>query len=168
MTQLKHHEIIQHKACKIIGRARRVKPLSPEIPKLWDQCFSEGLFEKLMDPDFFCDDLKPETVGVMYDFNEEMEFTYLVGVFLKPDTPTLGYDFVEFPAGRAIITWVQGPESKIYGEAHTLTETKLNDLGLTPDYSGICGIEIYTMDRFVPSKEKGDGSVILDYLIPLK
>jgi len=167
MTQLTHHEIIEHKACKIVGRTIRTKALTKDIPELWEKCFAEDLFKKLMDPEHFTEDLHPDTIGAMYGYDGDT-FNYIVGTFLNADAPTEGFDFVDFPAGKAIITWVQGPIPQIYGDAPNLTEAKLLDLGLEADYSHIFGIEIYTMERFVAEQEKGKGNAILDYLIPLK
>ena len=104
----------------------------------------------------------------MYDFDDKGEFAYIVGTFLSVDAPNNGYDEVIFPAGKAIITWVSGSEREVYGNAHELTETKLKDLGYQPNYHNICGIEIYSMERFMKEQEKGEGKIILDYLIPLK
>ncbi len=168
MTQLLHHEIIEHPTCKIIGRAKRVKPLSPEIKQLWEDSFKENLFDAILQPEYFLPSLHPDTIGAMYDFDDNGEFTYIVGTFLSVDAPNNGYDEVIFPAGKAIITWVSGSEREVYGNAHELTETKLKDLGYQPNYQNICGIEIYTMERFMKEQEKGEGKIILDYLIPLK
>jgi predicted transcriptional regulator YdeE len=167
MVQLTHHEIIQHKACKIVGRAIRTRAMTKDIPELWDKCFAEDLFTKLIRPENITDDLNPDTIGAMYGYDGDT-FCYIVGTFLKSDAPTDGYDSVDFPAGKAIVTWIQGPVPQVYGEAPNLTEAKLMDLGLEADYSHIFGIEIYTMERFVAQQEKGKGNAILDYLIPLK
>jgi len=167
MVQLTHHEIIEHKACKIVGRTIRTQALTKDIPELWDQCFKEDLFTKLMIPENFTEDLHPDTIGAMYGYDGDT-ISYIVGTFLKIDAPTEGYDFVDFPVGKAIIIWVQGPIPQIYAQAPNLSENKLLDLGLEADYSHIFGIEIYTMERFVAEQEKGQGNAILDYLIPLK
>jgi predicted transcriptional regulator YdeE len=167
MTQLMHHEIIEHKACKIVGRTIRTTALSKDIPALWEKCFAEDLFKQLIKPENITDDLHPDTIGAMYGYDGDM-FNYIVGTFLKSDASCEGYDFVDFPAGKAIITWIQGPIPQLYGEAPNLTEAKLLELGLTADYSTIFGIEIYTLERFVAEQEKGQGNAILDYLIPLK
>lgn len=125
------------------------------------------MFTQLIKPENMTKDLNHDTIGAMYGYDGNM-FNYIVGTFLKSDALTEGFDFVDFPADKAIVTWIQGPVPQIYGEAPRLSEAKLLDLGLEADYSSIFGIEIYTMERFVAEQEKGKGNAILYYLIPLK
>jgi predicted transcriptional regulator YdeE len=165
--KLIHHEIIEHKACKIVGRSIRTRALSNEIPALWDKCFQEDLFKQLIKPESITDDLRPDTIGAMVDFDGDT-FRYIVGTFLKIDALSDGYDVVEFPAGKAIVTWIQGPIAQVFSEAPNLSENKLQALGLEAAHSNIYGIEIYTMERYVAEQKKGKGNIILDYLIPLK
>jgi predicted transcriptional regulator YdeE len=166
--QITHHEIIEHKACRIVGRSIRASALSPQIRELWTSCFEEGLFQKLMLPELVTDDMKPEAIGAMYDVDASGNFSYIVGTFLKADIVMEGYDLVDFPAGKAIVAWIKGPMNKVLASAPSLAETKLSDLGYEPDYSSIFGIEIYTDERFNSEMEKGKGNVVLDYLIPIR
>ena len=74
---------------KIIGKAIRTKPMTQDIPTLWAQCFSDGTFDTLTNMKEFCPPETPDAYqGFMRDFsNEDGSFTYLVGFFMKPDTP---------------------------------------------------------------------------------
>jgi predicted transcriptional regulator YdeE len=165
--QITHHEIIEHKACRIVGRSIRSSALSTDIRELWGKCFEEGLFQKLMEPELLSEDMPPDSIGAMYDVDKEGNFTYIVGAFLKAGTALEGYDHVDFPAGKALVTVIKGPMNKVLATAPSLSETKLIDLGFEPNYRNIFGIEIYTR-RFNAEMEKGKGNVILDYLIPIQ
>jgi predicted transcriptional regulator YdeE len=165
--RITHYEIIEHQACQIVGRAIRSQALSSQIKELWDQCFREDLFQKLMTPEAIASDMKPETIGAMYDVDASGNFTYIVGAFLKADANVEGYDHVDFPAGKAFVTWIKGPMDKVLAAAPSLTEAKLRELGYEPEYKDIFGIEIYTEERFMAEMEKGKGNLILDYLIPI-
>jgi effector-binding domain-containing protein len=116
----------------------------------------------------------PETddayIGYMRDFDSQGEsFTYLVGFFMKPETPAPdGYVYYEIPAGTIAQAWIEGEEYEIYANSRALTVNAIKKNGYEVDWENFFQCEVYTDLRFGIPKNRGEKILVLDFYIPCK
>ena len=136
------------------------------IPGLWEKCFSENAFDVLKNSR----PVNDSYVGWMGEFdNATGRFTYIAGMLLPVDaTVPEGYESRNLSPCRIGVGWVKGKAPDIYINAHTLTETGIEDSVYEIDPSQGYSMEVYHPKRFTEAMEKGRKEVILDYWIPVK
>ncbi|MBU5437254.1 GyrI-like domain-containing protein [Tissierella sp. MSJ-40] len=180
MATLKKIEFVNFGPYKIVGKEMRTKheisnPIYPTkyqtIPSLWRQCFSDGTYETLVKmSDYIPTEISDDYIGYMRDYDEsDGTFTYLVGMFMKTNTPIPdGYAFYDLPFCTIAKAWIEGEEYDIYPNAHSLTVDAINKNGYEVDWPNYFSCEVYTNSRFGIPKNNGERILILDYYIPCK
>lgn len=152
---------------KVLGLAYRVKMMDNVIPQKWDEFFKENkhlVLERLR-KDFPIED-PLDYVGLMtgYDPIEET-MIYVIGAIMDLKTPDPeGYQAFILPEGEVLTTVVEG-KGEVYGQAHELTLRSVD----TTHYEipeDLWSMEVYAQ-RWMDANAKQDGSVVLDYRIPL-
>lgn len=178
MATLKKIEFVNFGPYKIIGKEIRTKqegfnpifqPKYPTIPSLWQQCFSDGTFDTLINMKEYCPPETPDAYeGYMRDFcSDDGTFTYLAGFFMKANTPVPdGYASYDVQACTIARAWIEGEEYDIYPNAHQLTVEAINQNGYAVDWENYFSCEVYTDQRFGIPKNKGQKVLTLDYYIP--
>ncbi|HEX3047369.1 MAG TPA: helix-turn-helix domain-containing protein [Bacillota bacterium] len=171
MASVKKIEFIPFGPYKIVGKAIRTRPMTQEIPTFWAQCFSNGTYEKLLEmKDYHPIETDDAYIGYMRDFDSQGEsFTYLVGFFMKPDTPVPdGYVSYEIPACTIAQAWIEGEEYEIYANSRALTVNAIKQNGYEVDWENFFQCEVYTDLRFGIPKNKGEKILVLDFYVPCK
>lgn len=167
MAKVTSFSIKAYPSYKVIGLAYRVKMMDNIIPQKWDLFFKEGkhkVLEELRAQ--FPIDEPMDLVGLMvgYDpINETM--IYMIGAIMDLKTPDqTGYESVVLTEGLAINAIIEG-KAEVYGQAHQLTILSIDEklYSLPPDF---WSMEVYS-ERFMQAMQKQDGSIVLDYRIPL-
>lgn len=152
---------------KVIGLAFKAKMMDKDIPKQWDLFFKENKHVVLEQ----CRKAYPiqeplDYVGLMYGYDPvEETMIYLIGAIMDEKTPDqAGYTSFSLPKGLAITTVIEG-KGEVYPSAHELTMKAIDGTRYRvaePFWS----MELYT-ERFMKAMAKQDGSLVLDYRIPL-
>jgi len=157
-------------AMRVVGKGMRplfkdVQGPDNPLPKLWEQCFSDGTMAALDQlQDVSIDDAY---VGWMAEWDEStQQFLYIVGKLVEPGTPVPdGFEHRDVAPCTAAVSWVQGPETSIYSQAHQLAEAAMKEQGYVYDSSaGGWSMELYNCPRF--TNPDAEGRVILDYYLP--
>jgi len=167
MAQVTSFTIKQYPAYKVIGLAFKAKMMDNDIPKQWDLFFKEGkhvILENIRKEYPIQEPL--DYVGLMYGYDPVDEtMIYLIGAIMDESTPDQpGYTSVILPKGLAINAIVEG-KAETYGQAHDLTIRSINEkVYALPDE--LWSMEVYTQ-RFMAAMEKKDGSIVLDYRLPV-
>jgi len=124
MAILKKIEFINFGPYKIVGKEIRTKneAFNPiykteyqTIPSLWQQCFSDGTYENLLKlSDYIPTEIPDDYIGYMRDYCEEDgTFTYVVGMFMKENTPIPhGYASYDIPSCTIAKAWIEGEENQ--------------------------------------------------------
>lgn len=155
----------------IVGKEIRTRPMTQNIPALWGQCFTDGTYDRLVQmKEYIPTDIPNDYVGYIRDFNpQDNTFTYLVGMFMMPDTPIPeGYAAYEIPVCTLAKAWVEGEEYDIYANASALTLEAIGQNGYEPDRQSFFQCEVYTDPRFGVPKSNGEKILTLDYYMPCK
>jgi hypothetical protein len=167
MAKVTSFTIKQYPTVKVIGLAYRVKMMDNEIPKQWDLFFKE-------DKHVILEDLRKkypieeplDYVGLMHGYDPVDEtMIYLIGAIMDESTPDpKGYTSVLLPSGLVLNAIVEG-KAETYSQAHDLTIRCINEAvyALPED---LWSMEVYSK-RFMEAMEKKDGSIVLDYRLPL-
>lgn len=170
MASLVNLSFIDFGPARVIGKEIRTKVAGEynPIPQFWMKCFEDRVFQILESmPDCILDSSYIGWEGE-YDPNTN-EFSYIVGMFMKPDTPVPeGFDFRDLPACKMAIGWIKGKEPEIYMEGTPLMVSGMKEKGFEYDDSEGYMVEVYTYERFIMPQEKGEEEVILDLYIPCK
>ncbi|GKX30417.1 hypothetical protein SH1V18_28970 [Vallitalea longa] len=178
MATINRIEFAEFGPYKVIGKAIRTKhenfnPIFPSeyetIPSLWNRCYSDGTFEKLINMNEYCPAETPDGYeGYIRDFNnEDGTFTYLAGFFMKADTPVPpDYSSFEVPICTIAKVWIEGEEYDILTNAHKLSIEEINKHGYEIDWKNYFACEVYTEARYGIPKREGRKTLILDYYIP--
>ena len=156
---------------KIVGKEMRTKPMTQSIPALWGRCFTDGTYDRLVEmKEHIPTDISNDYIGYMRDFDSgDGSFTYLVGMFMKPDTPVPdGYAAYGIPACTLAKAWIEGEEYDIYSNAHALTVDAIRKQGYEPDWQAFFQCEVYTDERLGVPKSKGEKVLTLDFYLPCK
>lgn len=155
---------------RVIGKEIRVKlgeAYNP-IPQFWMRCFEDGTFQVLESMSDYVLDTSYIGWEGEYDHNTN-EFSYVVGMFMKPDTPVPeGFNFRDLSSCKMAIGWIKGKEPEIYMEGTPLMVSKMKENGFEYDETEGYMVEVYTYERFVMPQERGEEEVILDLYIPCK
>lgn len=154
-------------AYKVIGLAFKASMMDKDIPAQWDRFFKENKHRVLEQ----CRQMYPiqeplDYVGLMFGYDPvEETMIYLIGAIMDEKTPDqAGYTSYVLPQGLAITTIIEG-KGEVYSSAHELTMKAIDGTRYTvadPFWS----MELYT-ERFMKAMAKQDGSLVLDYRIPL-
>lgn len=170
MSKLTKIEFVNYGPYKIVGKEIRT-PISPNIQKFWGQCFEEGMYDKLLAmKEYIPTDILDDYVGYFREYDGADEsFTYVVGMFMNPDTPVpegyVGYDIPETLIAKA---WIQGEEVEIYNNAYFLITEAMQQNGYEVDWEQFYWCEVYTDARFGIPKSQGETCLTLDYYMPCK
>ncbi len=167
-------KIIKCEVCElpeiyVIGKQITVNvPNSPEknpIPKFWEECFSDGTFENLMDHKEYL--FNDAYVGWMSDYSEENGiFTYICGMLMRSDRmiQSDGYVSRKIDPVTVGIGWIQGRSTPdVCYAAYSLMEKALDESGYSCENPAWC-MELYNCPRFTQPDANGD--IILDYCVP--
>lgn len=162
MSNILKSEVQTFPSFKLIGLSARVKPLSPEIPELWDKAMKMDLFDTLHGlPGLQSEDLW----GAEYDMEQD-SFTYLVSMKFDVSTPCPeGLECIEFPQMKVLHTQVKGPSNRIYGDTYPLSVEEAKRLGHELDFEKNFCAEVYTQ-AFHESQKQGN-EWILDHVLPI-
>ena len=152
---------------KVIGLAFKANMMDPKIPHQWDLFFKEGkhvILEELRKK--YPIDEPLDYVGLMYGYDPiEETMIYLIGAIMDEKTPDqLGYTSHRLSAGLVINAVVEG-KAETYSQAHDLTIRSIDEklYAISEDF---WSMEVYSQ-RFMEAMEKKDGSIVLDYRLPL-
>lgn len=136
----------------------------------WDECFAQGLFERLeaLMP-YGWRSAYPEGgsyVGLLRP-GADGQTEYWIGMLLPPDTPVPArMAHVDVPAGRMGVCWVKGTEPDIIGRMDAC-RARLEAEGMTPaSGAGALTMERYQCPRF--TAPDAEGRKILDVLFRLE
>lgn len=167
MAQVTSFTIKRYPAYKVIGLAFKAKMMDNDIPKQWNLFFKEGkhvLLENLRKEYPIQEPLDYVGLMVGYDPIDET-MTYLIGTIMDESTPDQkGYTSVLLPSGLVLNAVVEG-KTESYSQAHDLTIRSINEkVYALPDE--LWSMEVYTQ-RFMAAMEKKDGSIVLDYRLPV-
>ncbi len=171
MPTVVHWEVKDLPQLQVVGKGMRVQfravqgPENP-LPEFWDQCFADGTMSTL---DAMTDHhLDSSYVGWMGEWDDEsQEFLYIVGMLLDADAPVpRGFDLRVIEPCQVFISWVHGPESRIFSSAHTLSAKMLNEQGYVYDETAGWSMELYNCPRF--TDPDANGELILDYYLPCR
>ena len=162
-------EVQNFKAVRLIGKEVVVGKKNP-VPELWGNMLNDGTNEFLQN---MPERVSPrgDTIGWMGEYNSKTnEFTYIAGVFTKPDTTVPnGFSYRDIPDCLMGIGWIKGNTSHLEKGAHVKTEKIMRENGYEPDYS-IVGIsmEYYSFDNYANIEEDGNNTFTFGYLLPCK
>lgn len=167
MAKVTSWSITQFPSYKVIGLAFKAKMMDNDIPKQWDLFFKEGkhvLLENLRKEYPISEPL--DYVGLMYGYDPvEETMIYLIGAIMSESTPDQkGYATYHLPAGWVINVIVEG-KAETYSQAHTLSIKAIDEkIYALPEE--LWSMEVYSQ-RFMAAMEKKDGSIVLDYRLPV-
>nr|WP_319540440.1 effector binding domain-containing protein [uncultured Methanospirillum sp.] len=169
MAKIIKCEVCEFPEVYVLGKQITVPvPNTPEtnpIPKFWEECFSDDIFEHLMEHKEYL--FNDAYVGWMSDYSEENGiFTYICGMLVKSDLTIQVDGFVSRTIEPATvgIGWIQGTSTpEVCFAAHSLMEKALTDIGYSCKNPVWC-MEVYNCPRFTQPDE--NGNIILDYYVP--
>lgn len=168
MAHVQSFEVKENSRLKVMGLSFKVKMMDPEIPRQWDLFFKDKKhlpLEELRKQFPLTEPL--DYVGLMWDYDPlEETMSYLIGVIMDPKTPDQpGYSSVFLKEGIYINAIIEG-KGEVYSQAHGLTIKSIDESKyyIAEDF---WSMEVYTNERFMKAMDLGDGSIVLDYRIPL-
>lgn len=161
MSKCLSAEVIDFKACSIVGVSIEVEPQSPLIAKLWHDSMSNGIFELLQ---ALPNKLSLDMIGSATHFKEKT-FTYTMGYLCEKGTLSSDFNSIELNSCTVLHTKAQGKESEIYKDIYFLSMTKMEELNLKFDETNDFALEVYTQDFVNTSDDKE--AIILDYIMPV-
>lgn len=161
MSKLLSAEVIDFKACSIVGVSIEVEPQSPLIAKLWHDSMSNGIFELLQALPY---KISLDMIGSATHFKEKT-FTYTMGYLCEKGTVSADFNVIELNSCKVLHTKAQGKESDIYKDIYFLSIAKMEELNLKFDETNDFALEVYTQD-FVNSAQNKE-AIILDYMMPV-
>lgn len=137
VAKLAKIEFIDFGGYMMVGKEIRAK--ASEIEAFWKKCFEEGMYKPLIKMKEYLPEDIDEYVGFIKSYNEgDDSFNYVVGMFMKPDTPIpdgyVGYDVPKRTIAKA---WVEGKENDIYNNAFLLITEVLKKHGYEMDFSSV-------------------------------
>ncbi len=152
---------------KVIGVAFKATMMDKDIPTQWDNFFKENkhvVLEQLRQAYPIQEPL--DYVGLMFGYDPIAEtMIYLIGAIMDPKTPDpKGYTSFDLPAGLAITAVMEG-KGEVYSSAHELTLKAIDGTRYTVS-DPFWSMELYT-ERFMKAMDNHDGTIVLDYRIPL-
>lgn len=140
---------------------------------VWQEFFSSkeyGLVCSLPDDTRQCDDLDSnEGIGCSFDFVDDMNFTVLIGDFVKIGTAIPeGLDTKYIPKGTIAHIQIEGNNlGDIIPSAYLLITEAVEKTDRQIDYDNFYWCDIYTCERYCEPMRRGE-KVILDYIVPIK
>ena len=156
---------------KVIGRAFDTTQLSNDIPMQWGKFFADGSLDilmKLCQEQKHLTDLPDAYAGAMFNFKENGEFTYLIGIVFSMETIVPeGFVYFELPEGMIAEARISGEEYEIYAQGHEIIISAVEGAGYSIDWENFYKCEVYTDIRFSQPKQIGEKILTLDYYIPI-
>jgi len=152
---------------KVIGLAYDVQMMDNVIPQKWDLFFKENKHLLLQQLRILYPITEPlDYVGLMVEGDPvKQTMIYVIGAIMDVRTPDQqGYTSFILPKGLVLNAVIEGKD-EVYGQAREVT-LKLVDTDHYDIPYDFWSMEVYT-ERFMKAQEKQDGSIILDYRIPL-
>ncbi len=169
MARVINTNFIQFGPCKVVGIEIRTTPMTKEIKELWENYYSDGTYEKLLEiKNQLPFSMNSDCVGYMRDFNEkDNSFIYLVGMFMDKDSK-IPKEFVSYdiPECKVAHSYIEGEENELYSKGSALTIEQIEKNGYKVDDKNFFCCEVYNEDRFGIPKQIGDEILILDYFVP--
>jgi effector-binding domain-containing protein len=168
MAKVQSFQINKNPRLKGMGISFRVKMMDPEIPKQWDAFFKSTLpqlLEELRKKNPI--DEPMDYVGLMYGYDPlEESMSYMIGMIMDQNTPDHEAltSFI-LKEGIFINAIIEG-KGEVYPQAHELTIKSIDETKYRISEE-FWSMEVYTNERFMKAMNKGDGSIVLDYRIPL-
>jgi AraC family transcriptional regulator len=140
-----------------------------EVGEAWR---AKSPYEKIREIDesqFCCDDIDPcDSIGFMYNFTGTNNFHFIIGDFVKPDTP-LPEDFTvhRVPAGTTAHVQIEGANvGEIIASAYMLITEAIEKTGKKIDFDNFYWCEVYTLERYCEPLKRGE-KVTIDYIMPV-
>lgn len=169
MASLAKISFVDFGPVRVIGKELRVtigEGINP-IPQFWMKCFNDGTFQTL--ESMTENILDSAYIGWEGEFDPDSKsFTYIVGMFMKPDTPVPeGFSFRDLPTCKMAISWIKGEEPEIYMQEIDLTIKGMIENNYIYDATQNYMVEVYTEERFVAPMSRGE-EIILDFYMPCK
>lgn len=168
MAKVQSFEVKKNGLLKVMGISFRVRMMDPEIAKQWDLFFKseypltlENLRMK------YPIDEPNDYVGLMVGYDPlEESMSYMIGMIMDPQTPDQNELTSYFLKEGTFINAIIEGKGEVYPQAHDLTIKSIDGTKyhIAEDF---WSMEVYTNERFMKAMNKGDGSIVLDYRIPL-
>jgi len=143
-----------------------------EAGKVWQEFFRSNECKQLgmMSDVKCCDDIdENDGIGLMYDFNDMNNFSFIIGDFVKAEAKIPeGLYAKRIPKGLAAFLQIEGKDvAEILDSAYLLITEAIEKTGKEIDYDNFYWCEVYTKERFSEPMRRGD-KVIIDYIMPVK
>ena len=141
--------------------------------KVWQEYFKSKEFEwicNLPDEQRQCDDIdENEGIGCSYNFVDDMNFSVLMGDFVKMGTKIPeGLSYLEIPKGTVAQIQIEGNTlEEIIPSAYLLITEAVEQTGRRIDYDHFYWCDVYTCQGYCEPMRRGE-KVTLDYIIPIK
>ena len=141
------------------------------VGEVWQQ--QRSPYEKLRalgGASFCCDDIDPcDSIGLMYDFKDKENFSFIIGDFIKVGTEIPEGLFSKYiPKGTTAHVQIEGQNMMdIISSAYMLMTEAIEKTGREIDYENFYWTEVYTISRFVEPMKRGE-KIIVDYIMPVK
>lgn len=157
--------VLNENLSDVVFIGRKYYGKNTNIPGLWQQWFSEGLFNKL--DNLSIDD---SYIGLMkWDPKHMDEYEYWIGVFTNKNTNCVeGYETLEIPNSKLLTFYIKGEDNpELYAlEGECFKRIKESNLTIINEKGFSYAFERYNCCRFTKPDENNE--VILDYCILVK
>lgn len=139
---------------------------------VWQEFFQSDSFEKLntLSEVKQCDDIdENDGIGMMYDFVDDLNFTLLIGDFVKVGTKLPDGLYAKYiPGGLTAQVQIEGSNvAEILDSAYLLITEAIEKTGGEIDFDQFYWCEVYTQERYCEPLRRGE-KVIIDYIVPIK
>lgn len=117
-----------------------------------------------------CEDIADnEGIGFMYDFEDPMHFSMIIGDFIQADTQVPeGLYAKPVPAGLTVQVQIEGEDiGDILNSAYGLITEAVKHSGREIDFDHFYWCEVYTKERFSEPMSRGE-RVAIDYIMPVR
>jgi len=144
-----------------------------EGSKVWKEYFTSTEYtalNSLSEEQKECSDIDAnEGIGCMFDFKDEMNFTLIIGDFVKKGTKLPADVAVrKIPKGMTAHVQIEGKDvADILESAYYLIQEAVEKTGKKIDYDNFYWCEVYTCERYSEPMRRGE-HVVIDYIVPVK
>lgn len=140
--------------------------------EVWQKHFKSDAYKKLSTLTEFscCDDIDPcDSIGLMYNFKDKDNFSFIIGDFVKVDTVLPdGFTKKHIPKGLTAHVQVEGKNiADITYSAYLLITEAIEKTGKEIDFNNFYWCEVYTLERYCEPLQRGE-KVTIDYILPIR
>ena len=170
MAEMK--SIIYKEAPERLMAGRRRETSFYEAGKVWREFFNDCAYEKLnaLPADArCCDDIDTaDGIGLMYDFKDKDNFSFIIGDFVKVGTEIPeGVSAKHIPKGLSARVQIEGNNvADISHSAYLLITEAIEKTGKKIDFDNFYWCEVYTIERYSEPLKRGE-KVTIDYIMPI-